>query len=161
MGIPRVRKTNFHDLTHAIDAVLVSDGSHDFHPVFKVPPHPIGTAQVPHPLGGVRLPSREVKNSRVFKEPANHTHDGDVVAESGYTGAKQAEPADDQLYLDPSSRSAVESLDDLRVLKLIHFAPDSGRLSVGGMLCFFVDQTKEGGLHGLWRQQDVVESLLS
>ena len=123
MSISRVRKTNFHDLPHAIDAVLVSDGSHDLHPVFKISPHPIGTAQVPHPLGGVRLPAREVKNSRVLKEPPNHTDDGDVVAESGYAGSKQAEPADDQLYLDSSSGSVIESLAFIRITRVVMVLP--------------------------------------
>ena len=161
MSVASVGKPNLHDLPHAIDATLVSDGCHHLHSVLEIPPHPICTPQIPPSLGGVRFPSGEVEDSGVFQEPANHTDDFDVVAESRDARSQQAEPSNNQLNLDSGSRGPIEGLDDLRVFQLVHLGPDSGGFPDSCMFCLFVDETKKSRLHGLRGQQDVIEFLLA
>ena len=104
--IPSIGEADFKNLPHPRYAAFVTDRGDHFHPILKIPSHPVSAAQVPLPIGRIGLARRKVKDARMFKESANNTDNLDVVTEAWNARSKQAEPADDQLDFDASARSA-------------------------------------------------------
>ena len=105
----------------------------------KVAGHEIGAAKenewIP-PVG-------ENVDAAMFEETIHDASNCDVFAQSRDTGAKAADPADEELNGDSFLRAGVERLNDLRVDESIGFDKDSGRAASTVVGRFSVDELEE------------------
>ena len=95
----------------------------------------------------VRQPvaAAEAIDARVFEEAADDRLDADRLGQAGHAGTQAADPAHDEVDLDPVPARVVEGVDHHRVDERVAFGPDGGwfaRLGVFDLLADVVEQPR-------------------
>ena len=81
----------------------------------------------------------------MLEESADHRNDSNALGAPDYSGAKRADPADDEIDLDAVARGTVERADDIRVGQAVQLRRDSRRMTRAGMVRFALDTPQNTG----------------
>src|SRR5690349_23989073 len=93
----------------------------------------------------------------VLEESADGAPDSDSLGQPGYARPERAQPAHDQIDLDPAARCGVERADELRVVHAVELGPDASASPGAGVRRLALDPLQQSGGEMLGRDQEAPE----
>ena len=125
-----VRLINVEDFLQFLFYSRIKNRGDGFHPFIKVPSHPVCGPDEKKGISRIF----EAEDPPVLKKTAEGAVNPDGGGEVGNPGFQAAETSYVEEDRDPGLTGLIEFMDDLWILELVHFGPDSGGFSI---LCIF------------------------